>query len=231
MRLEKISPEPSRGRGWASVKFNKSTDLVDIESMAIVRPRHNESYLGKKGWQISEVRMPLNIQSTSGEELTLLLSPSIVQHLDVNQNLEFIFFDSKVQRASSTIVRWYGISYRAPGGEISPIEVIQADEIQSDNEVLALASKDHATAEKSPAEAPEYTQPESLLTWQPAPDFESSLDEVHVDLDVVKDPELDLGKPFAPTPSLVHRMRCNNPQCSHEILSSMKICPFCAKKQ
>jgi hypothetical protein len=227
MRLEKICPEPSRGRGWASVKFNKSTDLVDIESMAIVRPRHNESYLGKKGWQISEVRMPLNIQSTSGEELTLLLSPSIVQHLDVNQNLEFIFFDSKVQRASSTIVRWYGISYRAPGGEISPIEVIQADEIQSHDEVLALASKDHATA----VDSTEYTQPESLLTWQPAPDIESSLDEVHVDLGVAKDPKLDLAKPFAPMPSLVHRMRCNNLQCSHEILSSMKICPFCAKKQ
>ena len=65
--------------------------------------------------------------------------------------------------------------------------MIQADEIQSDNEVLALASKDHATAG-----APEYTQPESLLTWQPAPDIESSLDEVHADLGMAKDPELDL---------------------------------------
>jgi len=231
MRLEKISPEPSRGKGWASVKFNKSTDLVDIESMAIVRPRHNESYLGKKGWQISEVRMPLNIQSTSGEELILLLSPSIVQHLDVNQNLEFIFFDSKIQRASSTIVRWYGISYRAPGGEISPIEVIQADEIQSHDEVLALASKDHSTTGESTLEAAGNTQPESLLTWQPAVNIESSLDEVHGDLGMAKKPELDVSKPFVKGPSLVHRMRCNNVQCSYEILSTMKICPFCAKKQ
>ena len=164
MRLEKISPEPSRGKGLASVKFNKSTDLVDIESMAIVRPRHNESYLGKKGWQISEVRMPLNIQSTSGEELILLLSPSIVQHLDVNQNLEFIFFDSKIQRASSTIVRWYGISYRAPGGEISPIEVIQADEIQSHDEVLALASKDHSTTGESTLKVPKWLKSQSLTS-------------------------------------------------------------------
>jgi hypothetical protein len=69
-----------------------------------------------------------------------------------------------IQRASSTIVRWYGISYRAPGGEISPIEVIQADEIQSDNKVLALASKDHATAEESDLEVPEWLKSQSLTS-------------------------------------------------------------------
>jgi hypothetical protein len=221
MRLEKISPEPSRGRGWASVKFNQCTELVDVDSMAIVRPRHNESYLGKKGWQISEVRMPLNIESTTNDELTLLLSPSIVQHLDVNQNLEFIFFDSKVQRTSSTIVRWYGMSYRSPGGEIPPIEVIQADEIQSGNQVLAVSSKENESEANEPL----------IGAWQPAADLASSVDEHPEVSGLTQVHPFVLPTPQAPTLSLVHRMRCKNAQCSHEILSTMKICPFCAKKQ
>lgn len=226
MRLDKISPEPSRGKGWAIIKFIKDDPSVVVESMAIVRPRYSDSYLGREGWQISEARIPLNIQNTTGHELTLLLSPSIVQHLEVNQNLEFIFFDAQVQRTGSSTFRWHGMSYRAPGGEKSPIEVIQVDGPPNPGSIWGITDNGH-----EPSVDPTATPSAEGL---PQGGIELPLDVTFGDL---APPEVEVHPPFVheppppPPPPAVYRLRCKNSRCAHEILSTHHICPFCGTKQ
>ncbi len=124
MRIERITPENALGKGWARLKFNDCAAQSELATMAIVRPRHTAPFLGRTGWQIAECRLPLNIALVSASELELLLQPAIVQHLEVASNYEFCFFNSNLQRINSVVVRWSGVSYRAPRGEVSPIEIV-----------------------------------------------------------------------------------------------------------
>ncbi len=228
MRLDKISPEPSRGKGWASIKFIKEDPSVVVESMAIVRPRYSDSYLGREGWQISEARIPLNIQNTTGHELTLLLSPSIVQHLEVNQNLEFIFFDAQVQRTASSTFRWHGMSYRAPGGEKSPIEVIQVDGPPNPGSIWGITDNGHEPpVDPSATDSPEWTPPGEVAPSPDAPFADTPPPEVEVHPPFILEPP----PPPPPPPPAVYRLRCKNSRCAHEILSTHKVCPFCAANQ
>ena len=129
MRLDRITPEITRGKGWAKVFFNDNFNESTFDSIAIVKPRHDKSILGKHGWQISESRIPLTLENSSPSQLSFLLPPSVVQYMEVSSNYEFIFFDKNSNKIESVIVRWSGISYRAPGGQLSPIEVIPTTDI------------------------------------------------------------------------------------------------------
>ena len=112
MRLDSITPEITRGKGWAKVIFNDNFIESTFDSIAIVKPRHEKSFLGKHGWQISESRIPLTLDNSSPSQLSFLLPPSVVQYMEVSSNYQFIFFDKNSEKIESVIVRWSGISYR-----------------------------------------------------------------------------------------------------------------------
>jgi hypothetical protein len=216
MRFERITSEPSEGKGWARIFFKDITSVEALKTIAIVRPRHVAPYLGKNGWQISESRLPLRLEKISETDCSILLTPATVQYLEVASNYEFVFFDDKVQRIAAPIVRWYGISYRAAKGEVSPIEVISPDAEETERPT------------SPPASAPMITQ----LGW--------GIPDVHIDppgslLPVDFPPTEKISAPIdesRPTTPLllreVRRVKCLNPRCKAEIFDIMKICPFCA---
>jgi hypothetical protein len=132
MRVERITPDNALGKGWARLRLNDCAAQSELSTMAIVRPRHTAPFLGRAGWQIAECRLPLNIEMISPSEFELLLPPAIVQHLEVASNYEIYFFNSNLLRINSVIVRWSGVSYRAPRGEVSPIEIIKPADLSID---------------------------------------------------------------------------------------------------
>ncbi len=218
MRFERITSEPSEGKGWARIFFKDITSVEALKTMAIVRPRHVAPYLGKHGWQISESRLPLRLEKISATDCSILLNPSTVQYLEVASNYEFVFFDDKLQRIASSIVRWYGISYRPAKGESSPIEVISEDNEEVELPTSLLAPPSLVTAEgwgvpfsNQAIEASADLYPEGL----PATDTNSNIK-------------------TAPPPTTSHiprevcRVKCLNPRCKAEIFDSMKTCPFCS---
>lgn len=217
MRLDRIAPEPSQGKGWARLIFKESASFKDFKTMAIIRPRHVEPYLGKHGWQISESRLPLRLEQISETNFSMLLGPATVQHLEVASNYEFVFFDEELQRIASPIVRWYGISYRAAKDEISPIEVISLG-----NEAAELPSSQPPSAPLLSTEGwgiPFTGEP----TNSAAPFFPVELPPSNQDSIIL--PTLP-----AKTSSVARearRVKCLNLRCKAEIFDSMKICPFC----
>jgi len=233
MRLKKINAETSRGKGWARISFNEYTGTNELSSLAIVRPRHSEPYLGRHGWQISECRLQINLDISGENEFSLLLSPAVVQHMEVASNYEFIFFDKLVNRISLVIVRWSGISFRAPRGEVSPIDVIQSDDIPSSENIFG-------TIEQHPSN--ENVSGKNSLG-------NNSITEVNAPWMSLDDPDLTLvpkdysdtthSSPIKPTSQdsltphnvsstrIIQRIKCRNPECRAEILDSMQICPFC----
>jgi hypothetical protein len=232
MRLNTISSESSRGKGWARVAFKEFSEINTLSSLAIVRPRHTEPYLGRHGWQISESRLPLNLEKSTDTDFSLLLPPAVVQHLEVASNYEFIFFDKNVIRISQVIVRWFGISYRAPRGEISPIDVIQQDEISTlDNFFGSSINQPEANKFESNNEA-KYAGSISgtLDAWNPG-NFSTTSDTEYRP----SDSSFLEQNPFIPTTTtlpltssrVVRRVTCRNVNCRAEILDSMQICPFC----
>jgi hypothetical protein len=228
MRLNLIKPELTHGKGWASVALKDCVGIAAFESMTITRPSHRESYLGKFGWQISECRLPLSLENIGETEFSILLPPSVVQYMEVSGNYKFIFFDRNVQQSDSVIFRWSGISYRAPDGERSPIEVV----IQED--IFEI----HKISEIKPPEEPGETE-ESYVSDTPAVDMTSTAG-WHVPDDdwstQQREPTLThteniASTPTKPTPTKTprkfQRVRCVNSNCEAEILDNMKICPFC----
>jgi hypothetical protein len=211
----------------------------EFDTMAIVRPRHTAPFLGRTGWQIAECRLPLNIELISTSEFELLLQPEVVHHLEVASNYELCFFNSNLQRIDSVIVRWSGVSYRAPRGEISPIEIVKPADIPSDgfNVGNNIKGKDVDILFKNV----EQSDSSSLKGFDPAwTGNPNSLDTV----DLPKSPEkpddflvLQVPSPLSKTPDhipigsydrkVVRRISCRNPVCGAKILNSMKICPFC----
>ena len=241
MRVERITPETSRGKGWARVPFKDCEAPSELASMAIVRPRHMDQYLGRKGWQISESRLPLIIEAHESE-FDLLLEPAVVQHLEVASNYEFWFYNRSVQLLYLMVVRWAGISYRAPIGKESPIEVIQPDVLPPLQPIFGI---DGNTNHFEPTAEPENVGSRTAVTgfgtaWATAPDPGVAPSEVEA-----------RGQPaegfFAtsstsptqpePLPSRTHnravaaRIRCGNQNCGYEILDSMKWCPICGEQQ
>jgi hypothetical protein len=225
MRLELISAEVSRGKGWARVSFKeKNTDNI-IESVAIIRPRHTEPFLGKNGWQISECRIPLLIEIGPESHFSFLLQPAVVQYLEVSSNYEFIFFDCNTNRISTVIVRWSGISYRPPKGAVSPIEVIETQprsyepaEPKPTNIVGSWGTKEFpitSTPHESTAQV--INPPSSDVFVSGGNDFQDTTpNEIFVQ--PVVTPE---------KPREVRKIKCKNFKCEADILDSMKICPFC----
>lgn len=232
MYVEKITPLPDRGRGWARVPFKECEAPSAIKSMAIVRRSHMASYLGRMGWQISESRLPLSVQVTGDSEFTLLLQPEVVQHLEVG-NYEFLFFDHNAQQLHSLVLRWAGVTYRAPGGEISPIEIIQPDVVSKDQTIIVSEGEKGGIAK--PAESEGVVSGTSVpgfsTAWTgiPQPDAPQSLPSM------APPPHLPPLPPISPPDPIstydrkeVRRIRCMNQSCCAEILDSMIKCPFCS---
>jgi hypothetical protein len=225
MRLELISAEVSRGKGWARVGFKeKNTDNI-IESVAIIRPRHIEPFLGKNGWQISECRIPLLIELGTESHFSFLLSPAVVQYLEVSSNYEFIFFDCNTNRISTVIVRWSGISYRSPKGVASPIEVIETKPLSYEPEEAkpTVIVGTWGTQEVLKTSTPHESTPKVIN-----PPISDVLVSGENDFQVTTPTEIRV-QPVAPPeePREVRKIKCKNFKCDADILDSMKICPFC----
>jgi hypothetical protein len=231
MRLDRITPEITRGKGWAKVIFNDNFIESTFDSIAIVKPRHEKSFLGKHGWQISESRIPLIIEKSTSFQLSFLLPPSVVQYMEVSSNYQFNFFDKNSEKFESVIVRWSGISYRNPGGELSPIEVISIS-----NHPESITKQDlQGTSSISGTGWPFSSTPKIEKT----PDFgwhipkESPTKLVEDPYAQVQVPSIDTPSKLIETPNLpnspkeVKKIKCRNSKCNAEILDSMQICPFC----
>jgi hypothetical protein len=207
MRLESISPELSRGKGWARLDMRECRFASLIFSMCIVRPRYSESFLGEHGWQISEAKLPFSTETLTESEFSFLISPSVVHYLDVNSNYEFKFFDKGGVCLETLILRWSGISFRLLGGKRSPIQVIQqliATPVVHNDPPNIVPADDLWT----PTEPP--TEQENIPNTWTTPD---AVQPTNISNDLVTEP-----KKF-------RRIAC--PQCGHEIFENMKICPFC----
>ena len=227
MRVEKITPVAERGRGWARAPFKDCEAPSVLASMAIKRPSHMAPYLGRMGWQISESRLPLSLEVTGDSEFALLLPPAVVQHLEVG-NYEFLFFDQSARLLQLVIVRWAGVTYRAPRGEISPIEIIEPDALNPDQPIIGTGGKDSGYSK--PVEA---TKPEGFGSGTAVPGFGTAWTGI---------PGPDAPPPPPPPPPRhapsgsydrkeVRRIRCMNQSCGAEILDSMSKCPFCSKSR
>ena len=232
MQVEKIIPVPDRGRGWARVPFKECDAPSAIKSMAIVRRSHMASYLGRMGWQISESRLPLSVQVTGDSEFTILMPPEVVQHLEVG-NYEFIFFDQSAQQLHSVVLRWSGVTYRAPHGEISPIEIIEPDAPQKEQPILVNDAIDGGNKKTiDPEGVVSRTEDTSLgHAWIGMSQNEA----------LQSSPTVAHHPPIAALPPIqapvaigtydrkeVRRIRCINHSCGAEILDSMIKCPFCS---
>jgi hypothetical protein len=216
MRFERITSEPSEGKGWARIFFKDITSVEVLKTIAIVRPRHVAPYLGKHGWQISESRLPLRLEKISETDCSILLSPATVQYLEVASNYEFVFFDDKLHRIAAPIVRWYGISYRAAKGEVSPIEVISQDAEETEQPTSPPISTPMITDLGWGLPDAQIDPTESLLPVGLPPTDKFS-------------PPIEESRPTTPPlPREVRRVKCLNPRCKAEIFDSMKFCPFCA---
>jgi len=239
MRIERITPENALGKGWARLKFNDCAAQSELATMAIVRPRHTAPFLGRTGWQIAECRLPLNIALVSASELELLLQPAIVQHLEVASNYEFCFFNSNLQRINSVVVRWSGVSYRAPRGEVSPIEIVKEADLPTDEFIVGKNIKEKDV--ENLFEPAEHSEDSSLKgfasAWTGIPYTADTLDlskspEKSDDFLVLQDSNpLTKSSDHLPIGSydrkVVRRISCRNPACGAQILNSMKVCPFC----
>lgn len=224
MRFDRITAEKSYGKGWARITFKEHTEAQNLSSLAIVRPGHADPYLGSNGWQISEVRMPLNIQPINESEFYFFLPPNVVHYMDVSSNYEFVFFDPDVSRIQAVIVRWSGISYRAGNGELSPIQVVEPKNTTHENSTI---------------------NPNELLFQQPHLDSENNSTDWNADENIENTSEIfsttdDIsatGVYLIPEsveltqPPQVRRINCQNSSCNSEILSTMKICPLCLTQQ
>ena len=243
MRVERITPEITRGKGWARVSFIDCELLSEFVSMTIVRPRHMEAHLGRMGWQISENRLPLDMEVTGDSEFALILPPAVVQHLQVASNYEFCFFDRNLQRRASLILRWVGVSYRAPGGAISPIEILQPNQLMPDHKIVGTDEKVDGTAstdEPGGSGVGTRSWPFGPI-WKGATVDEALPTKVAVPKDGILAesdanppiPAFSLPHPLPQSPigtydrKEVRRIRCNSPHCGAEILDSMTKCPFC----
>lgn len=228
MRVERITPVPDRGKGWARVPFKDCVAPSALASMAIVRPSHMAPFLGRMGWQISESRLPLSLEVTGESEFELLLPPAVVQHLEVG-NYEFLFFDRNSDRIHSVIVRWAGVTYRAPRGEISPIEIIEPDALPPDQPIFGTDGKDR--------DFPKPVEPDGFGSGTAAAGFGNAWTGLPVlDAPSAPPPTPDPPPPPPPPPPRpvgsydrkeVRRIRCMNQSCGAEILDSMTKCPFC----
>ena len=228
MRLDFIKPEPTLGKGWARVTFRECSGVTEFESMAITRPSHQKSYLGKFGWQISECRLPLSLENIKETEFSILLPPAIVQHMEVSSNYKFIFFDRDVQQTDSVIFKWSGISYRAPDGEASPIEIILQDDVSKFEKI----SDTKPLEERRKIEENDgYSSP----TIDTPPQVGWSVQENNWGTQL-HEPTLTNNEPQPLPPATAtqpitlrkfQRVKCINHNCGAEILDNMKICPFC----
>jgi len=213
MRIERISPEQGRGKGWARVAMRECLVASGIYSINIIRPGYSDSFLGEHGWQISEARLPFQSESINGSEFTFLLPPAIVHYLDVNSNFEFKFLDVGGACLDKLVLRWSGISFRAIGGGVSPVQVIKED---VNPEALSVATPlPPAIDTWSPVEPLTLDGP-LLSDWTSPPVSGSTPLESEVTSSPVERPSV--FQEF-------RRVLC--PQCGAEIFDNMKRCPFC----
>jgi hypothetical protein len=231
MRVEKITPVAERGKGWARAPFKDCEAPSVLASMAIKRPSHMAPYLGRMGWQISESRLPLSLEVTGDSEFALLLPPAVVQHLEVG-NYEFLFFDQSARLLQSVIVRWAGVTYRAPRGEISPIEIIEPDAPPPNQPIISTAGKE--------SDFPKPVEPEGFSSGPAVTGFGTSwtgTPEPAAPLPTSSPTPPPPPPPPRPAPTgtydrrEVRRIRCMNTACGAEILDSMTKCPFCSKSR
>lgn len=240
MRVERITPETTRGKGWARVTFKDCAKPSDLASMAVMRPRHMEPFLGPMGWQVAESRLPLNIEIMGESDFALLLPPSVVQHLEVASNYEYCFFDRTVKPVEKVVVRWSGVSYRAPGGTVSPIEIIEpsgriplsgiADELslegdRNDKPFDTEKGASSAIEGFGPAWGGGLSGTEFPLPHDDSPGLKENLFIPNMPPPESPQPRQALTGSY--DRKVVRRIRCRNPNCGCEIFDSMKKCTFC----
>jgi hypothetical protein len=161
MKQVKIVPEPTHGKGWARLTLADCDSLAGAFGLCIIRPRHQESFLGPRGWTGSESRLHIELEPLEGSEVSLLLSPAIVQYLTQGDNYQFKIYDRTKKLIDECGVRWYGVAYRAPSGNQSPIEISLFDEmnLSETNGVTLTGLKETPSLSPSSIDEPTFSSP------------------------------------------------------------------------
>ncbi len=239
MKQLKLVAEPAKGKGWARLSLTDCEPFSGSCGLAISRPGHKQPFLGPAGWQVSDSRLLIEVQPWEGTDVSLLVSPAIVQHLDAGSNYKFQFFSTSGDLIGDLIIRWAGITYRPPKDGRAPIEITLFDPIEHQGVFLGKLGQDQR--EQTPVHEPAVESggdfntfvsepsafnsaqisPESFFESQPSPTAsEPEKTSTHA-------PEINVNGPdtyFDPRRSAI-RIRC--PNCSSEIIQGMMRCPFC----
>ena len=240
MKQLKLVAEPSKGKGWARLSLTDCEPFSGWCGLAISRPGHKQPFLGPAGWQVSDSKLLIEVQPWEGTDVSLLVSPAIVQHLDAGSNFKFQFFNSSGDLIGDLIIRWAGITYRPPKDGRAPIEITLFDPIEQQGVFLGQLGQNQPV--KPPAPASEVEQGNNFNTFiSESAELKSEAvsSESFLDSDLQKSntetlntscetpPEIKVNTPdtyFDPRRSAV-RIRC--PNCSSEIIQGMLRCPFC----
>ena len=238
MKQLKLVAEPSKGKGWARLSLTDCEPFSGSCGLAISRPGHKQPFLGPAGWQVSDSKLLIEVQPWEGTDVSLLVSPAIVQHLDAGSNFKFQFFNSSGDLIGDLIIRWAGITYRPPKDGRAPIEITLFDPIEQQGIFLGQLGQNQSG--KTPDHVNEVEQENNFNTFvSESPELKSETlsDESFFDSESIKNslesegpsclaPPIKVNAPdtyFDPRRSAV-RIRC--PDCSSEIIQGMTRCPF-----
>jgi hypothetical protein len=239
MKQLKLVAEPSKGKGWARLSLTDCEAFSGSCGLAISRPGHKQPFLGPAGWQVSDSRLLIEVQQWEGTDVSLLVSPAIVQHLDAGSNYKFQFFNTSGDLVGDLIIRWAGITYRPPKDGRAPIEITLFDPIESQGIFLGQLGQEQ-TAEtyadvnlvRDESNFNTFVSDSSEFVSAPI-STEIPIDPVSVRITVESEntyphsAEIKVDGPdtYFDTRRSAVRIRC--PNCSSEIIQGMTRCPFC----
>ncbi len=239
MKQLKLVAEPSKGKGWARLSLTDCDPFSGSCGLAISRPGHKQPFLGPAGWQVSDSRLLIEVQPWEGTDVSLLVSPAIVQHLDAGSNYKFQFFNTSGELIGDLIIRWAGITYRPPKDGRAPIEITLFDPIEHQGIFLGRLGQDqreesaiHDTEVEIGADFNTFvSEPSAFTAAQISPESFFEAQPAHATSEPAnttsRAPEIKADVPdtyFEERRSAV-RIRCSN--CSSEIIQGMTRCPFC----
>ena len=250
MKQVKIVPEATKGKGWARLTLTDCDSLTGAYGLCIIRPRHQESFLGPRGWTGSESRLHIELEPLEGAAVSLLLSPAIVQHLIQGDNYQFKIYDRAKNLIDECAIRWYGVAYRAPSGNQSPIEITLFDEANHSESQNVTMMGDQEISTSSPAFLDEPLAsneqadqshldvlkklgdngPVDLNKFRLSGDSFSALFKTSASEKSDSDPWTANSKKnhtSSPYPERKAAVRIKCKGCGHEIIAGWLKCPFC----